>query len=91
MSGTPYEQLAGLVESRGEPYGGVTLRRIARDVQVACSACGELQAPGPHGWATDWLALCQEVRAHALEEGHEVAVSLWLGAVYHPLPPGGDV
>lgn len=91
MSGTPYEQLAGLVKARGEPYGGATLRHHARDVQVACSACGKLPAPGLHGWATDWLTLCQEVRAHALREGHEIAVSLWLGAVYGPVAPEDEV
>lgn len=82
-----FDEIAGVIFEYGQPYDGVTLRHTGRRPQVACRQCGELEPLGMAGWASDWLTLCQEVRAHALEkgEGHEVAVSLWLGAVYAPV------
>jgi hypothetical protein len=89
-----YEKLSGKVMSHGQPYGGESLKWQAGEVQVTCRQCGSLlprQAkaaePGLHGWSSDWLTLCQEGRRHALEAGagHDVALGLWLGAVYAPV------
>lgn len=91
-----HDLLAGLIRVKGEPYDGITLQVIASDVKVTCAECGVLPPPGLHGWSADWLTLCQEGRAHALMRGpgHEVAVSLWSGAVYAPVQErdqeGGD-
>jgi hypothetical protein len=52
---------------------------------VACRECGELPSPDLMGWSSDWLTLCQDARRHALGEGHQVAVSRWLGAIYGPV------
>lgn len=81
----PFTELAAEIIGTGEPYGGVSLRYTARDIQVACQECGALPSPDLMGWSGDWLTLCQDARRHALGNGHQVAVSLWLGAIYSPV------
>ncbi len=81
----PFTELAAEVIGTGEPYGGVSLRYTAKGIRVACQECGELPSPDLMGWSSDWLTLCQDARRHALGEGHQVAVSLWLGAIYGPV------
>jgi hypothetical protein len=81
-----YLYLEQRVKAKGEPYvSDAMLRATARDVQVACQQCGLLEPPDLPGWSSDWITLCCEVRDHHVREtGHQVAVGLWLGAVYGP-------
>lgn len=87
-----FEALAAQVRERGEPYDGITLRHTAGQARVACRQCGSPPEGHLEHWAQEWLALCQQARRHALArgQGHEVAVSLWLGAVYVPVGADGE-
>lgn len=88
---TPFEKLAVDICELGEEYvGGATLRVTATQVRVACSECGEVHPGRLYGWSSDWMTLCQEARAHAIDKEHEVAVSLWRGAIYGPLRREGS-
>jgi len=85
VSSPSFDEIAGVVRDYGRPYpGGLSLRHTGSRPQVACRECGPLVPPQLAGWTEDWLSLCQEARDHALDKGHEVAVSLWNGAIYGP-------
>lgn len=85
-----FEEIAGVIRDYGEPYDGMTLQCTGSRPQVACRQCGEVSPGQLHGWSSDWMTLCQEARHHALDKGHEVAVSLWHGAIYGPLRKEGQ-
>lgn len=82
-SAAAYLEMEKRIKATGEPGEGTMLRAAVTTPEVACQDCGPLKAP-PRGWSADWDAVSRQAMRHVLETGHQVAVSLWHGAIYGP-------